>query len=119
MKNRSRLAVLAAAILAAGFAGWWLNLSQSPNTGKNIYGSEASFQAYVAGLGLASGTLEDAKNRLMVEGFRCELFADGAVGCHRKVLGSNCGEQQFVDLKPAGTGGPGPSVSSRFGLVCR
>lgn len=106
------------AILAAAAGGWWLNLSYSPNTGKNIYDNEAAFGAYVANLGLASASLQDAKTRLLLEGFRCELFADGSVSCHRKVLGSKCGEQQFVDLKVS-AGGSGHSTSVRFGLVCR
>ncbi len=107
------------AILAAAAAGWWLNLSYSPNTGRNIHDNEAAFGAYVASLGLASASLEDAKTRLMLEGFRCELFADGSVSCHRKVRGSKCGEQQFVDLKVPAGGGTGHSTSTRFGLVCR
>jgi len=109
----------AAVIIAAVAAGWWLNLSYSPNTGKNIYDNEAAFQDYVAKLGLASVPLVEAKNRLMLEGFRCELFADGDVSCYRKVRGSKCGEQQFVDLKVGAGGGSGYSTSTRFGLVCR
>ncbi|HEX7812909.1 MAG TPA: hypothetical protein VF460_13450, partial [Burkholderiales bacterium] len=100
--KRPAVVAAAAAILATGAAGWWLDLSYSPNTGKNIHDNEASFQAYVVKLGLGSISLEDAKNRLMLAGFRCESFADGGVSCHRKVRGSKCGEQQFVDLKAPG-----------------
>lgn len=108
-----------AVLVATAAAAWWLNLSFSPNTGKNIYNTEATFKSYVASLGLANMALDAAKNRLMVEGFRCELFADGNVSCNRKVQGSKCGEQQFVDLAVSSNGGLTHSVSTRFGLVCR
>lgn len=107
------------AIAVAVAAGSWLHLSYVPNTGKNIYDNEAAYKAYVAGLGLGSVTIEAARNRLILEGFRCELFADASVSCERLAQGTNCGERQFVDLTVPGTGGSRHAVSSRFGLVCR
>lgn len=105
------VAILAAiAILAA-------RLSYEPNAGTGIYDSPIAFDAYVAGLGLPGMTPEQAQGRLVREGFRCEGFSDGTATCHRKVRGSNCAEQQFVDLKPAGAASQG--ISTRFGLTCR
>ncbi len=112
-------AAVAIAIAVAVAAGSWLHLSYVPNTGNNIYDDEAAFKAYVASLGLASGSIEAARNRLMLEGFRCELFADGGASCERFAQGSNCGERQFVDLTVPGPTGSTHAVSTRFGLVCR
>ena len=110
---------IAVAIAVAIAAGSWLHLSYVPNSGKNIYDNEAAFEAYVASLGLASVPIEAARDRLILEGFRCELFADASVSCERLAQGSNCGERQFVDLTVPGTSGSTHAVSSRFGLVCR
>ena len=112
----SWIAGIGIAILAV-IAVLGARLSYEPNTGTGIYDSPMAFDAYVAGLGLSGNSLEQAQARLTREGFRCEGFSDGTAICHRKVRGSNCAEQQFVDLKPAGTASHG--VSTRFGLTCR
>lgn len=112
-----RAAAIAVAILVVLAAFAWRHLSYAPNTGKNIYDSPAAFDAYVDRLGLAALPDADARNRLMVEGFRCELFPDGAASCYRKVQGSQCGELQSVDL--AAPGSKDKRVSTRFGLTCR
>ena len=120
MKKRTEVAVaVVIAVVVALAAGYGLHLSYAPNIGKNIYDNETAFKAWVDSLGLASASFEEARNRLMLEGFRCELFADGSVSCERLAQGSNCGERQFVDLTVPGTGGLTHSVSTRFGLVCR
>ena len=113
------VAIAIAVAIAVAAAGSWLHLSYVPNTGNNIYDDEAAFKAYVASLGLVSVPIEAARDRLILEGFRCELFADTSVSCERLAHGSNCGERQFVDLTVPGTGGTTHGVSSRFGLVCR
>ncbi len=110
---------IAIAVAVAVAAGSWLHLSYVPNAGKNIYDNKAAFKAYVGSLGLASVPIEAARDRLMLEGFRCELFADTSVSCERLAHGSNCGERQFVDLTVPGTTGSTHAVSTRFGLVCR
>ncbi|HWA13683.1 MAG TPA: hypothetical protein VHA15_11360 [Burkholderiales bacterium] len=118
MKHREVAVSLAVALAILGalalFA--WRYLVDVPNTGRNIFGDEAAFRAYVSGLGLASMAPGAARDRLMLEGFRCELFADGTSSCHRRAQGSQCGEQQFVDLPAPGTGA---AVATRFGLSCR
>jgi hypothetical protein len=106
----------AAAILAALALFAWHFLSYAPNTGRDIFDNEAAYQAYVAGLGLGSMAPAEARDRLMLEGFRCELFPDGSSSCHRRAMGSQCGEQQFVDLAAPGSRVP---VTTRFGLTCR
>lgn len=119
MKRRAAVAatVVAVALLALLAALAWRYLSHAPNTGKNIFDDPAAFTTYVDGLGLAALPAPDARNRLMLEGFRCELFADGGSSCYRRVQGSNCGELQFVDL--AAPGADANRVSTRFGLTCR
>ena len=118
-KRTEVVAAVVLAVVIAVAAGFWLKLSYAPNTGKNIYDNEAAFKTWVAGLGLAAVPIEEARNRLMLEGFRCQLFADGGASCERLAQGSNCGERQFVDLTVPGSGGSTHSVSTRFGLVCR
>ncbi|HEY5930290.1 MAG TPA: hypothetical protein VIU02_08270 [Burkholderiales bacterium] len=52
-KSRAIAAIVIAAVLVA-VAGLLLQFSYVPNTGRDIYDNEAAFEAYVAGLGLAS-----------------------------------------------------------------
>ena len=116
-KNRQAItALVIAAALAA--TALWLHFSYAPNTGKNIYDNEPAFKAHVASLGLAAMTFEEARNRLLAGGFRCESLAEGNVSCNRRVRGSNCGELQFVDLIKPGPDGSSHSVATRFGLTC-
>jgi len=117
-KSRAVAAIVIAAVLVA-VAGFLLHFSYVPNTGRDIYDNEAAYEAYVAGLGLASLPFDDARRRLLVEGFHCESLAAGNVSCNRHPRGSNCGELQFVDLKKPGADGASHSVTTRFGLTCR
>lgn len=111
--------MLALAVLAVLAAVSWQHLSYTPNAGPGIFDNPQSFRAYVDGLGLDSLPREQAMGRLMGEGFRCDEFADGSVGCYRRVKGSQCGENQFVDLAATRAGGQRGPVSTRFGQVCR
>ena len=105
------LAILAALALLS------VRWSSEPNTGPGIFDNASAFDAYVAGLGLTGASPPQVAARLAAEGFHCQAFADGTASCHRKVRGSRCAEQQFIDI-PAGNG-TSPGVSTRFGLTCR
>ena len=93
-------------------------LAYRPNTGPGVFDSKEAFDTHIAGLRLETLELDQAGTRLAGDGFRCDLLAPGNLSCHRKVKGSNCGEQQFVDL----FAGPGNAsrlrVTTRFGLTC-
>lgn len=115
----ARAAAIAAAALAAILAAGWLHLSYTPNSGKDIYDNEAAFAAYVAGLGLASMSFEQARSRLAAEGFRCDMLSEDNASCSRRLRGSSCGELQSVDLKMHAADGALHSVTTRFGLTCR
>lgn len=114
-----RAFAFALAVLAALAAVSWQHLSYTPNAGRGIFDNPESFRAYVDGLGLGSLAKAQAMNRLTGEGFRCDEFADGSVGCYRRVKGSQCGENQFVDLAATRAGDQRVPVSTRFGQVCR
>ncbi len=118
-EKRRAVAVIALAAALAVAAALWLHFSHAPNTGQDIYDNEPAFKAYVASLGLAALSFEEARSRLVNRGFRCESLAEGNVSCNRHVRGSNCGELQFVDLKKPGSNGLSHSVTTRFGLTCR
>lgn len=114
-----RALAFALAVLAVLAAFAWQHLSYTPNSGPGVFDNPASFRAYVDGLGIGSISREQAMARLVREGFRCDEFTDGSVGCYRRVKGSQCGENQFVDLVATPTGGQRAPVSTRFGQVCR
>lgn len=115
--RRLAVAALVLALLLAGAAGL-SRLGYQPNTGPDVFDSKAEFDAFVAGLRLESLALDQAGETLVRRGFRCDLLDPGNLSCHRRVRGSNCGEQQFVDLLTGTAGGAPLRVSTRFGLTC-
>ncbi len=116
MTGPRRLVIAVTITLAiVGVATVLLERSYRPNSGPDVFDSKASFDRYVAAMRLASFPLEQAGASLVQAGFRCEPVGPGNLGCYRKVIGSNCGERQFVDL------GQEPvrlRVSTRFSLTC-